>query len=46
MKENEDPVLMTYHPDTKQRKKEDDDNPIFMAKEQFFTAKIVYIKKN
>ena len=35
MKENEDQVSRTYHPDTKQRKKEDDENPIFMAKEHF-----------
>ena len=45
MKENEDPVLMTYHPDTKQRKKEDDENPIFMAKEHFLPQKSSTLKK-
>ena len=45
MKENEDQVSMTYHPDTKQRKKEDDENPIFMAKEHFLPQKSSTLKK-
>lgn len=45
MKENEDQVSMSYHPDTKQRKKEDDENPIFMAKEHFLPQKSSTLKK-